>query len=130
VTARVVVAVVAAVVIAWLAVMERDARLQAAAGHEVHHGASAAELASAGSHLRAAGFLNPDRTVDISRAVVLWTSGHRARARAQLEDVVRAEPDDLVAWNLLRLYAEGDRATISRALAARRRLDPLGSRRR
>jgi predicted Zn-dependent protease len=127
--ARAIVAVVAVVVVAWLAVMERDARLQAVAGHEVHHGATAAELARAGSHLRAAGFLNPDRTVDISRAVVLWTSGRRAAARAQLGDVVRAEPDNLVAWDLLRLYAEGDRATVSRALAARRRLDPLGSRR-
>jgi predicted Zn-dependent protease len=130
VIARAAVVLVSLVVLAWLGVMERDVRLQAQAGHDARRRASAAELARAGSHLRAAGLLNPDRTVDIARAVVLRTSGRGRAARAELERVVRAEPDNLVAWNLLRLYSAGDRATFARALAASRRLDPLSARAR
>jgi cytochrome c-type biogenesis protein CcmH/NrfG len=128
--ARVAVAFAAVVVLAWLGVMERDARLQArgveAAGRLGEPGgAGRAEAA-----FRAARLLNPDTTPDVGRALVLQAQGHGDRAVAVLEDVVRREPDNARAWGLLYAVArESDPAAARRALAARRRLDPIGARR-
>ena len=120
---------VALVVIAWLAVLERDVRLQARAERDSRHGATPAQLARAADDLRRARFLNPDRDPDVSRAVVESSRGHRAQAIALIEDVVRAEPDNLLAWGLLAVYARGtEPAAVRRAFDARRRLDPLGAR--
>ena len=126
---RVAVVVIAVAVLAWLAVMERDVRLQARASDETHHGATPGELNAAAAHLRGATFLNPDATPDIARAVVENARGQRELAIALIEQVVAREPENLLAWQVLALYARGnDPAALRRALDARRRLDPLRAR--
>ena len=125
--ARVAVGVVAVLVIAWLAVLVRDVRLQERAVEDSRPGATRAELDAAAADLRRARYLNPDREPDIALAVVENARGRQAQAIALIEDVVRAEPDNLLAWELLAVYARGDRAAVGRALAARSRLDPLGA---
>ena len=123
--ARIALTVLAVAVLAWLGVAERGLRLQAGA---VAAG-TAGELARADADLRAAGFLNPDSAPDLRRAFVLRRGGRGREAIALVEDVVAREPDNLTAWALLATFArETDPAAVRRALAARRRLDPLRAR--
>jgi hypothetical protein len=121
-----VVAFVAVGLIGWLVVMERDARLYErgiAAGGRLDDPAT---VARAEDDLRAARLLSPDRTPDVGRAMILWTSGRPGPARALLEDVVRAEPDNLSAWTALGWVNDGRDAELERRVAAEmRRLDPL-----
>jgi hypothetical protein len=127
VAARIAVAVVAAAVLAWLGVMERDARLQAR-GIDALRGNR--DLAAAESDLRAARTLNPDTTPDINRALVHQARGDVRGAGAIIDDVLRREPDNLLAWGIRYVLARGtDPAAARRALAAQRRLDPLSARR-
>jgi hypothetical protein len=122
---RVVVAVVAVAVIAWLGVMERDTRLLARADHA----AQARDYAAAERNLRDADTLTADTTADVRRAFLLQATRRGDEARALLEDVVRREPDNLTAWGLLLTFArESDPATADRARAQVRRLDPLRAR--
>jgi predicted Zn-dependent protease len=122
---RIVVVAVAVLVIAWLAVMELDVRRQA-------EGVSAAQrhdIAAADADFRAAGRLSPDTAPDVNRAFLYERTAQHARAAATLEDVLRREPDNLTAWGLLFAFTKNhDRATADRAVAARRRLDPVSAR--
>jgi hypothetical protein len=126
---RVAVIVVAAAVLAWLGVMERDARLQArgvaAAGRlDVPGNGARADAA-----LRGARLLNPDTAPDVGRALVLQARGRSREAAGVLEAVVGREPDNLTAWGVLfAVTRASDPAIARRALAARRRLDPVGAR--
>ena len=126
---RVAVAVLAVVVIGWLAVMERDARLYdraIATGGKLDNPAT---IERAESDLRGARWLSPDRTPDLSRAFILANLGRRAEALALAQDVVRAEPDSLEAWDALRYVNDGkDPALARRAEAEVARLDPLSQR--
>lgn len=125
IAARAAVAIVAVVVLAWLGVMERDARLQASG---VAAAAPPPDFARADADLRAARLLNPDTAPDTARAVLYNSVGRKPQAAALLEDVLRREPDNLTAWALLLLVArDDDPAAVRRALAARRRLDPLSA---
>jgi hypothetical protein len=127
---RVVLAVVAVLVIAWLGVMERDLRLRERGVDALRPGASAAELEAAERDLRRARLLNPDTAPDVSLALLWRARGDPARAQRAIEEVVRREPDNLGAWATLELLATGrDEAAVERAAAARRRLDPLNARR-
>jgi|tagenome__1003787_1003787.scaffolds.fasta_scaffold20921463_2 predicted Zn-dependent protease len=124
--ARAVVAVLAVAILACLAIMERDVRLTARAVEESHHRAT---LSQAARDLRAAKLLNPDGTLDISLAAVYRSAGQPQRGRATLEALLRREPDNLLAWGLLfAITQRDDPAAAARALAARRRLDPLNAR--
>ena len=124
--ARLAVAVVALGAIGWLAVMERDARLYErgiAAGGRLD---DARTVARAEADLEGARLLSPDRTPDVGRSLVLWTSGRAAEARALLEDVVRSEPDNLSAWTALVWVNDGEDPALERRVRAQmRRLDPL-----
>ena len=126
---RAAVAAVAVVLLAWLGVMERDARLQArgvAAAGRLDVPGSAARADAA---FRDARLLNPDTAPDVARALVLQARGRRGAAVALLEAVVRREPENVSAWGVLYAVArDADPAAARRALAARRRLDPLGAR--
>ncbi|MEA2136560.1 MAG: hypothetical protein QOC68_4469 [Solirubrobacteraceae bacterium] len=129
--ARVAVAVVAVTAIAWLAVLERDVRLQARGVEASDHLVVPGNAARAEAAFRDARLLNPDTTPDLGRAFVYQAIGRRPAAAALLADVVRREPDNLVAWGVLySLTRASDPATARRALAARSRLDPLSARRR
>jgi cytochrome c-type biogenesis protein CcmH/NrfG len=122
VIARVALAVVAVVVLAWLGVMERNTRLQA-------QGVGERNVARADADLRRAGFLNPDTAPELGRAFLYANrSGAEParRAAAVLEGVLRREPDNLRAWSGLLYATRGrDPVTARRAVAAMRRLDPL-----
>lgn len=122
---RLLVAVAAVLVTVWLAVMELDVRRQAS-------GVSAAQrrdFSAADADFRAARTLNPDTAPDVSRAFLYERTGRHRQAAAVLEDVLRREPDNLTAWGLLFTFTKDhDRTTAERALAARRRLDPLSAR--
>jgi Tfp pilus assembly protein PilF len=130
VAARVAVAVVAVLVLGWLAVMERDARLQAQGAAALRPGATRAGLATAEDRLRRARLLNPDAQPDIYLALVRRARGDSAASLATVERVVRHEPDNLVAWGALAVLAtRTDAAAVARARAASRRLDPVNARR-
>ena len=122
-------AVVAVVVLGWLAVMERDLRLQERGAEALRPGSTPARLARAETDLRRARLLNPDTAPDVNLALAQRARGEPARALAAIERVVRREPDNLMAWATLALLARGhDEAAVERAAAARRRLDPLNAR--
>ena len=126
--ARAGVAVLAVLVLAWLAVMERDRRLQArgVATAGALHGP--ADVARADADLRAAGFLNPDTRPELERALVLRYAGRNDEAVAVVEDVLRREPENRAAWGgLLVLAGERSPAAAERARAALRRLDPVNA---
>jgi predicted Zn-dependent protease len=131
VVARLAVGLVAVAALAWLGVMERDARLQreavAASGRlDVPGNAQRAESA-----FRRARALSPDTEPDVGRALLYLALERRDDATALLEDVLDREPENLTAWAVLFNVARGhDPATEERARAARRRLDPVGARAR
>jgi hypothetical protein len=128
--ARAGLAVVAVLVLAWLAVMERDLRLRESGVDALRPGASAAQLAAAERDLERARLLNPDSAPDVSLALLQRARGEPERALRAIEAVVRREPDNLRAWATLELLARGrDAAAVERAVAARRRLDPVNARR-
>jgi predicted Zn-dependent protease len=130
VIARVCVALVALAVLAWLGVVERGTRLQADGVELLQPGASAGELARAEAKFDAATLLNPDTAPEIDRALVYRARGEVRRAVGLVEDVVRREPDNLRAWAVMALLAQGnDAGAVRRAFAARQGLDPLNARR-
>jgi predicted Zn-dependent protease len=123
VIARAGIAVVAVLVLAWLGLMESDVRLEA---HGTELSAVPGNLARADADLRAARRLNPDTGPELTRAFLYVGAGRPADAAAILEGILRREPDNLTAWGALFNVARGRDATAAeRALAARRRLDPL-----
>ena len=130
------VALVAVVVLIWLGIMERDAFLEArgaetAGGSLLSGRTSPASFRAAEADFKAARLLNPDTTPDVRLAVLYQFHSRPRQAAGLLTDVVRREPDNLSAWGLLfTLSRERDPATARRALAARRRLDPLAARAR
>jgi hypothetical protein len=125
--ARVAVGLLAVLVIGWLVVLERDVRLEERAADRSRPGATQAQLAAAAGDLGDARLLNPDREPDIALAVVENGLGRERGAVARLEAVLRAEPGNLLAWELLAVYARNDPAAVRRARDARARLDPLGA---
>ena len=128
---RVAVGVVAVLVLGWLAVMERDTRLQQRGIEASGRLGVAGNEARADKAFRDARFLNPDTTPDVGRAVMYLARERRSEAAAVLRDVLRREPDNLTAWSVLYgVTRQSDPATARRALAARKRLDPLAARRR
>ena len=127
--ARVAVAVVAVVVLAWLAVMERDARLEARGVALAGSAQRATDYDRAHDAFRAASFLNPDTTPEVGRALLYKAQRDQRRAVATIEAVLAREPDNLAAWGVLYAFTrEPDPAAARRALDERRRLDPLAAR--
>jgi hypothetical protein len=122
VTARIVLALVAVVVVAWLAVLERDTRVES----QSYHQAAKGKVESAQSGLRRAGLLNPDTHPDVIRSVLYLVLNNRAKATSVIEGVLSREPDNVVAWNQLLTISRGyNSAAVRRSLAEIKRLDPL-----
>jgi hypothetical protein len=129
VAARIAVALVAIVVLAWLGVMERDRRLFERGAATAGNLRTAADVSRADADLRGARFLNPDLLPDVTRALVYRYDGRHREAIALVEDVVREEPENRGAWGGLLTLAQGrDPAAAERARAALRRLDPINAR--
>jgi hypothetical protein len=127
VIARAVIAVAAALVLAWLGVMERDVRLEARGSAALRSKGDPAVLARAETDLRRANLLNPGTSADVSRALVRQARGRTNQSVALMEDVVRREPDNVMAWRVLAVLSPG---SARRSLAVQRRLDPLNAPRR
>jgi hypothetical protein len=127
VIARVAVALVAVVAIAWLAVMERDHRLVTDGLHLAGHlSDSPRNFARADQNLRDAGFLNPDTRPELVRSLLYQGGGRLPRSLALARDVTRKEPSNLRAWiQVLALSPRYAPAEVKPALVALRRLDPL-----
>jgi predicted Zn-dependent protease len=85
---------------------------------------TAGQARQARSLLSTAATLNPDRTVDIMRAMVDARRGEFGRAVAILEPVVKAEPLNVEAWARL-AYAAASAGDRRLAAAALHRLRPL-----
>lgn len=129
-TGRVIVALLAVAVLAWLAVMERNERLIARGVATAGQLDTPADVARAEADLRAARLLNPTTTPDFNRAVLYAGADRPREAAALLQDVVRREPDNRIAWGILYAFTrDRDPAAARRALDALRRLDPLAARR-
>jgi predicted Zn-dependent protease len=97
--ARVAVIAVALAAVAWFGLgIHQSADLSAATSIASRPHPSAAQARHANALLDSAGTLNPDRTVDITRAQLALARGDDAQARSILERVVRAEPQNLTAW--------------------------------
>jgi hypothetical protein len=124
---RAVVAVAAVVALGWLGVMERDLRLEARGTAALRSKADPGVLARAETDLRRANLLNPGTGPDLSRALVRRARGRNQQSVALVEDLLRREPDNVLAWRVLALLSPG---AAGRSLAAQRRLDPLNARRR
>jgi hypothetical protein len=125
VAARVALAIVAVLVIAWLGVMEHDQRLIQGGTKSLRAG----DAAGAERAFRDARRLNPDTAPDVLRSFLYAGTRRREQAKALIEDVLRREPDNLTAWAVLLRISRGvDPAAERRVLAARRRLDPLNAR--
>lgn len=124
---QVTVPVSALAVIMWLAVMERDVRLQQRGVDAAQQGRSG--FARAEAAFQDARLLNPDTAPDVARAFLYQRAGRREQAATLLRDVLRREPDNLTAWGVLFAFTrDHDPATAERARAARRRLDPVSAR--
>ncbi|MDX6639138.1 MAG: hypothetical protein QOF12_149 [Solirubrobacteraceae bacterium] len=78
-----------------------------------------AQSTHAGDLLATAGTLNPDRQVDLLRAELRLHHGDRPGAAAILRAVVRDEPDNVAAWDLLGAALSGVDPAGARAANAR-----------
>jgi Tetratricopeptide repeat len=126
---RVAVCVVAVLLIGWLAVMERDERALKRGVEAAGRVTGAADAARAQAAFEDARLLNPDSAPDMGLAFLYQGAGRREDAAEIVDDVLGREPDNLSAWGLLFTLSRGvDAADERRALAARRRLDPLRAR--
>ena len=124
--ARVVLVLVATLLVAWFAVLWRDARIGENAADRVFNqpGMSSAEFARALDELRQAELLNPGEEWTTLRAAALVLRDKPAAARLA-QSVVRREPDNLEAWVVVLNASRGrDRQRAAEALAQVRRLSP------
>ena len=113
--------------VVWFAITYVDAHRLDHAQHVLQHTALLSpKLNAALDDARAAGTLNPDRTtrlgIEASADVRL---GRLAPARAVIEQLVRLEPENVQAWDVLsRLTAQQDPRRSAQAVAKVRELDP------
>jgi hypothetical protein len=107
---RAAVLAVAVVTGAWFAVGALQARDTRRATAILASGGrlSPASARHTSSLLDGAGFLNPDRQVDVLRAQLDLGQGHELAARSILKRVVVSEPDNLQAWVWLARASVGD----------------------
>lgn len=129
--ARVLLALLAVGVIAWLGVMLRDVRLSESAGSVLFRTPppSPQEFRGALADLSDAELLNPDPTPKVNRARFLLFRGRSAGALALAERVTVQEPDNLNAWGVVFQAGRAvDPASAAQARAAILRLNPYAGR--
>jgi hypothetical protein len=128
VAARIVALAVAVLACAWFALGVRQAHDTDAATSLIGAGGSAALRAGVAAHaaslLRAAGQLNPDRTVDLLRSQLDVRQGHSAQGRAVALSVTQAEPQNIQAWIAYGRASPDDPAGFGEALRHLNELAP------
>ena len=113
---RVSMALVAVLVLAWLAVLLRD--------YEVGRDGL---VERDPEQVESARLLDPNRSWELSLAGVYLLGGDSRRAAAEAERLVAAEPENAAAWSLLRAATrETEPARSAQAAAELRNLNPLG----
>jgi hypothetical protein len=117
VVARLLLGVLAVLVIAWVGVLLRNLEV----GQD-------AVSSRDPERLEGARVLDPSVYWDQVRAGVLLLDGDAGAAAAEAEQLVRAEPDNAVAWSVLRAATRGtDPGRSAEATRALRRLNPLSA---
>jgi len=133
VAARIGIGLVALVVLAWLAVGLRNARLEADGADAVGRSpstASPARLADARDAYSRARKLNADSTPEVREAGLANFDGRPREAVRLLRDVVRREPENFDAWFLMAsVSARIDPSLAADAEERARALNPLQFRR-
>jgi hypothetical protein len=126
VLSRVLIGFLAVLVLAWMGVLLRDHVVAESASPLLYQARlSPAEFDRNIAKLEDAELLNPDSSLDLARATYLMLRGRSAAAIDAAEDLLREEPDNLVAWGVLRDAARGfDPRRAARARAAVARLNP------
>ena len=97
---RTLIVILALAATAWFAIAAHQAEDMSRAGAVVAGAGrlSPSQAGQASALLNSAAFLNPDRRVDVLRAQVDAQRGDQRDARRILQQVVKAEPDNLGAW--------------------------------
>jgi hypothetical protein len=131
VSARVPLACLAVLVLAWVGVLTRNHELAKDAAVRAFFGPepSAAERARDVELLEDARLLDPNAYWRVALANYFLMDGDTRRAAQEAEQLVRDEPESIFAWSaLLQATRESDPARAEEAAAEIRRLNPLGSR--
>jgi hypothetical protein len=125
--ARVLLALMSAVLVAWFGVLARDDILAQQAAQRIHadRDESRADWTRSMDELREAEFLNPGTEWRIIRANYLLLRDANRDALRVAESVVRREPDNLDAWEIvLKAAPDGPRAAEARREIERLNPDP------
>jgi predicted Zn-dependent protease len=123
--ARVVLLALSLVAIAWFVLGARQARdISQVTAIVQGSSVTAAQARQANQRLDSAATLDPDREVALLRAVLASERNHEARARTIVEQVTRAEPDNIVAWDLLVQLAGHNVQLLAKAFAHVAQLKP------
>ena len=131
VVARSVLAVSAVLIAGWLCVLLRDERVGQDASGRVFRVQAPTEsgVSEALDRLADAELLNPDPKWQMQRAGLLLLRDRRAEAARVAGDLVRRQPADVEAWQILLQATEGvDPRRAAEAWAAIKRLNPLATR--
>ena len=124
---RAALALVAALLVAWSAVLWRGDRIGSDASDKIIRNATLSEAAWAHEmeRLRDAELLDPSTRWPVARAGALYQRGRFEQSARVLEDVLNEEPDNLEAWLYMREVTRGrDPVRAAEARAAIRRLNP------
>lgn len=124
---RVGLALVAALLVVWSAVLWRGDRIGSDASDKIIRNENLPEAAWAHEmdRLRDAELLDPSTRWPVARAGALYQRGRLEQSAAVLGDVLEKEPDNLEAWLYMREVVRGrDPAREAEAQAAIRRLNP------
>jgi Tfp pilus assembly protein PilF len=122
--ARITLAAVALIVCAWFALGIRQTRNQERADALIHQAGTPtkAQTVEVLALLRRSSELNPDRTIDLLRAMAEVRAGEVALAERQMKNVVRDEPMNVDAWINLAFAARQRDPTVAQ-LAREKQLE-------
>ena len=122
---RVLLALVSVAAGAWFVLGARQAREISRVTSIVQSSSvSAAQARRANQLLDSAATLNPDREVQLLRAAINIDRNRARRAQAILQQVTRAEPQNIVAWDLLLQAAANDIQLQAKAFKRIAELEP------
>lgn len=122
---RVLLVLVSLVAVAWFVLGARQAHdISRATSIVQGSSVSAAQARRVNQLLDSASALNPDREVQLLRAAVDIDRNRTARAQTILAQVTRAEPENIVAWDLLLQAAGSDVQLQAKAFKRIAELEP------